>query len=117
MVSAQGQRAVIFTTSGEKYGGVFAGLSGEGGDTTMLFKMVRGILEGTNGRHDPFGEYIGSGLDHAMIFNGADVSGITVDKVNMQFTPSQNGNDQMIEPDSTFTDCSGRRFSRLSNRH
>jgi hypothetical protein len=74
--------ATITAKSGEVFSGVFAGATAEPNESTVLFKMVRQVSshskEGMNGATDSYGDYIGVGPEHTLVFNMMDVIDVAI---------------------------------------
>ncbi|EEQ88081.2 PAB1 binding protein [Blastomyces dermatitidis ER-3] len=83
-----GLNATVTTKSGEKFSGIFSGSSLEPNDSSFALKMTQRCSSPqpdhsrSNGLSDHSSPYIGSGVDHQMIFDVQDVADVCVENVS-----------------------------------
>ncbi|EGC41258.1 PAB1 binding protein [Histoplasma capsulatum var. duboisii H88] len=83
-----GLNATITTKSGERFSGIFSGSSLESNNSSFTLKMTQRCSSPqadngrSNGLSDLSSPYIGSGVDHQMIFDVQDVADICVENVS-----------------------------------
>ncbi|EEH07167.1 predicted protein [Histoplasma capsulatum G186AR] len=83
-----GLNATITTKSGERFSGIFSGSSLESNNSSFTLKMTQRCSSPqadngrSNGLSDLSSPYIGSGVDHQMIFDVQDVADVCVENVS-----------------------------------
>ncbi len=92
----KGRQISISTTPGAKFEGVFCGSTHQNGETNITLKMTRRIPPGNDalvkGVPDQSSAFTGSGPDFAMIFEGKDITEVSLPSLNIPEAPKpQNG--------------------------
>ncbi|OJD26208.1 hypothetical protein ACJ73_02417 [Blastomyces percursus] len=83
-----GLNATVTTKGGQKFSGIFSGSSLEPSDSSFALKMTQRWSSPppdhsrSNGLSDHSSPYIGSGVDHQMIFDVQDVADVCVENVS-----------------------------------
>ncbi|KAL8953189.1 MAG: hypothetical protein Q9222_000924 [Ikaeria aurantiellina] len=117
MANFLGNPTLITLKTGEIFSGIFFGSSLEGKESKYLLKMVQRVSPSerpeTNGNHETYGEYIGSGEDHAVSFETKDVIDLAVDGVT--FETSEKATNGVTAKFRTDNDISGRTAPRERN--
>ncbi|OJD11732.1 hypothetical protein AJ78_07554 [Emergomyces pasteurianus Ep9510] len=107
-----GLNATITTKSGEKFSGIFSGSSLEANESSFTLKMTQRCSSPqpdhsrSNGLSDHASPYIGSGVDHQMVFDVQDIADIGLENVSTSgiAAKEQNGAPTGFKTD---TDISG----------